>query len=54
MVFGPEGGLTEAEVERLTKQDGVHVRPWTENFKDRNRSAIRVERDFLSNRVIKR
>lgn len=23
IVFGPEGGLTEAEVERLTEQDGV-------------------------------
>lgn len=23
IVFGPEGGLTEAEVERLTEKDGV-------------------------------
>ena len=53
MVFGPEGGFTEEEIEALKKRC-PRLRARSADLKGGNSSAVRVGGSFLSYRVIKR
>ncbi|BBP90831.1 ribosomal RNA small subunit methyltransferase E [Bacillus safensis] len=54
VVFGPEGGLAEKEIEELETLGAVICGAWTTHFKNRNCSFICAFCYILSNRVIKR
>ena len=52
VVFGPEGGLTDEEVEKLIGMWIYSLWTWTKNFTNRNSTIIFIISSFLSIRII--